>query len=190
MIDAFTGLPGQGKTYHMTKKAYRYCKLKKKDVYANYKLDFGEKLNHRVHYFKELSELENVTNALILVDEAGIYLPSQSWKDIPFEFIRKIRQHRHDGLDLWYTAQDLQDVATYLRRITQFEHKFSRVFKICCEKIINPRSKAKYGFNISIIDKKVYKMYDTTENVDLADFVKEKLSNKNKSVKIKHKSMI
>ena len=58
MIDAFTGLPGQGKTYHMTKKAYRYCLLKKKDVYANYKLDFGEKLNHRVHYFKELSELD------------------------------------------------------------------------------------------------------------------------------------
>lgn len=188
MIESFTGLPGQGKTYHMTKKAYYYCLLKKKDVYANYKLDFGEKLNHRVHYFKELSELENVTNALILVDEAGIYLPSQAWKDIPFEFIRKIRQHRHDGLDLWYTAQDSQDVATYLRRITQFDRQFSRISRLCFEKVINPRTKAKIGFDISFLNKKIFTMYDTTENVDLADFVKNKLDSKN--VKVKHKSMI
>src|SRR3712207_6331008 len=105
MIEAFTGLPGAGKTYNMTRMALKQMKRGRK-VYANYHIDGAE-------YFKELNELLGVRNALILIDEAGIYLPAQVWSKIPFDFIRQIRQHRHDSLDMWYTAQDMQDVATY-----------------------------------------------------------------------------
>lgn len=163
MIEAFTGLPGAGKTYNMTKRALKAMKKGRK-IYANYKLEGAE-------YFKELYELQGVKNAIILVDEAGIYLPSQTWRSIPFEFIRQIRQHRHDGLDLWYTAQDMQDVATYLRRITQFQHDYSRVWKLCFCRTTNPRNKQKYGFDISIIDDSVGCKYDTTENIDFAEYM-------------------
>lgn len=162
-IEAYTGLPGQGKTYNMTRLALQKMQKGKK-VYANYNLVGAE-------YFKELSELKNVKNALILIDEAGIYLPSQAWKDIPFEFIRQIRQHRHDGLDMWYTAQDMQDVATYLRRITQFQHDYQKFGKLFFCKTSNPRTKVRYGFDISILDKKVFTKYDTTENIDFGEYM-------------------
>lgn len=163
MIEAFTGLPGQGKTYNMTRLALKQMARGRK-VYANYKIEGAE-------YFKELSELIGLKNALILIDEAGIYLPAQAWKNIPFEFIRQIRQHRHDGLDLWYTAQDMQDVATYLRRITQYMHDFQKFGFLFYEKTTNPRTKVRYGFNFSILNKKVYSKYDTTENIDLSEVI-------------------
>src|SRR3712207_2524163 len=155
MIEAFTGLPGMGKTYNMTRRALQQMKKGRK-VYANYRMQGAE-------YFKELSDIVNVRNALILIDEAGIYLPAQAWKSIPFEFIRQLRQHRHDGLDLWYTAQDMQDVATYLRRITQFQRDFTRLWRVCFEKTTNPKTRAKFGFDISILNKKVFTKYNTTE---------------------------
>jgi zona occludens toxin (predicted ATPase) len=169
MIEAFTGLPGAGKTYHMTKKAFFEAK-RGRPVYANYQLNFGD---IKTHYFKELDELQGIKNALILVDEAGIYLPAQAWRNIPFEFIRQIRQHRHDGLDLWYTAQDMQDVATYLRRITQFQHDYNKIWKFSGERTINPRNKAKYGFDFSFLNKKFFKLYDTTENIDFGNYLKD-----------------
>jgi Zonular occludens toxin (Zot) len=167
MIEAFTGLPGQGKTYNMTKRALLEMKKGKK-IYANYDLKGAT-------YFKELYELQSVKNAIILVDEAGIYLPAQSWRSIPFEFVRQIRQHRHDGLNLWYTAQDMQDVATYLRRITQFEHEFHRIGKFYYSKTRNPRTKAKYGFDIGFINKKVGNCYDTNQNIEFAEYMKENI---------------
>lgn len=170
MIEGFTGLPGMGKTYNMTRMALKQMKKGRK-VYANYQVEGAE-------YFKELSDIVNVKNALILIDEAGIYLPSQAFKDIPFEFIRQIRQHRHDGLDMWYTAQDMMDVATYLRRITQMVHDFNRLGPIMTERVFNPRTKSKYGFGVYLLDKKVYTKYDTTENVDLAEFMLNKIKSK------------
>lgn len=184
MIEAYTGLPGHGKTYNMTREAYIKAFLRGRDIYANYTLNFEPKKNRKgkvytgeVHYFKELSEIAGVKNALILVDEAGIYLPSQAWRNIPFEFMRQLRQHRHDGLDLWYTAQDMGDVVTYLRRITQYEHSFNKFGKFTFKRTINPRTKEKYSFDIYRFNKKYFDLYDTTENVDLGDFLKETMKN-------------
>src|SRR3712207_8267740 len=54
----------------------------------------------------ELNELLGVRNALILIDEAGIYFPAQVWGKIPFDFILQIRQHRHDSFDMWYRSEE------------------------------------------------------------------------------------
>jgi zona occludens toxin (predicted ATPase) len=163
MIEAFTGLPGQGKTYTMVKRAYQLHKRGKK-VYANFSTTFAT-------YFKELYEIYDVKDALILIDEAGIYLPAQAWQKIPFEFMRAIRQHRHNGLDMWYTAQDMQDVSTALRRVTQFEHNYSKMAKLVYCKTISPRTKEKFGFDIQILSNKVFKLYDTNFDVQLAEYL-------------------
>lgn len=165
MIEAYTGLPGAGKTYNMVKRAYQQYKGGRK-IYANFKTSFAI-------YFKELNEIYDVKNALILIDEAGIYLPAQAWQKIPFEFMRAIRQHRHNGLDLWYTAQDFQDVSTALRRVTQFQHDINKTAKICFTRTTNPRTKEKYGFDIHLLNKKVFALYDTNYDVELADYLKE-----------------
>lgn len=165
MIEAFTGLPGQGKTYNMVRKAYIQHKRGRK-VFANFSTTFAT-------YYKELDEIYNVKNALILIDEAGIYLPAQAWQKIPFEFMRAIRQHRHNGLDMWYTAQDMQDVSTALRRVTQFEHNFNKVAMFCFSKSFNPKTKEKYGFDFHILSKKIFKLYDTNYEVELGEYLKK-----------------
>ena len=173
MIEAYTGLPGMGKTYNMTKDALNVIEKNKrlkakgkpfKRVFANYSLEGAE-------YFKELNELEKEKNILVLIDEAGIYLPAQAWKNIPFEFIRQMRQSRHDGISLWYTAQDFKDVATYLRRITQFEHKCRRIWKFFTITTVSPNSKDKYGSSICMLNEDVYTKYDTTENIDFGSYL-------------------
>lgn len=168
MIEGFFGLPGQGKTYNMSRRLLDAIK-KGKTVYTNYALEGSIR-------FKELYELQGIKNAIVGVDEAGIYLPSQAWRDIPFEFIRQIRQHRHDGLDLWYTAQDMMDVATYLRRITQFAHEYQKMWKFWFCRTINPRTKSKYGFDFGIFDfDNIGKKYNTEENIDFGEYLQKKL---------------
>lgn len=163
MIECYTGLPGAGKTYNMVRYAHKQH-LKGRKVYANFQTTFAT-------YFKELYEIYDVRDALILIDEAGIYLPAQAWQKIPFEFMRAIRQHRHNGLDLWYTAQDFLDVSTSLRRVTQFEHVVSRSAKLCFTKTYNPRTKEKYGFDFHILNKNVFNLYDTNFDVGLAEYL-------------------
>lgn len=169
MIECWTGLPGMGKTYMMSAMALKRMK-KGKRVFSNYNLDGAER-------FKELSDLQNVSNATILIDEAGIYLPAQAWRNIPFEFIRQIRQHRHDGLDLWYTAQDMNDVATYLRRITQFEHAVTRLWKFYYVRHYNPKNhKDRYGFDFGLFDfDNIGNSYNTRENIDFGEYLLKSL---------------
>jgi len=163
MIEAFTGLPGEGKTYNMVRKAYKQH-LSGRKVYANFKTTFAT-------YYKELDEIYGVKDALILMDEAGIYLPAQAWNKIPFEFMRAIRQHRKGGNDLWYTAQDMQDVSTALRRVTQFQHDFEKFLFFCTESVKNPKSKKNYGLRFIIFKKEIYDLYDTNDEVEFADFM-------------------
>lgn len=178
MIEAFIGLPGQGKTYNMTRKAYLKAKNYKRVIYSNYRLNFPEKDKIEVHYFKDITEIMNVNNALILVDEAGVFLPAQIWRNIPFEFLRFIRQHRHNGVDLWYTAQDLEDVAKPLRSLTQFAHNFNKLGKIVKEVTINPRNpREKYSFDYHWLSNKYFAFYDTTEIIDFSSYVTSAMKN-------------
>lgn len=156
-VEAFVGLPGAGKTYNMSRLAIK--QMRKRPVYANYPLESAI-------YFKEITEILDVKEGLILIDEAGIYLDANAWNKIPFEFKRLMRQHRKRGLDLWYTAQDVKDVVTYLRRVTQFVHDHNRIWKFVRWRTYNPRSKEKYGGGLAFIDPEICKKYDTSYEVD------------------------
>lgn len=163
MIEAFTGLPGEGKTYNMVRQAYKQHKRGRK-VYANFNTTFAT-------YYKELDEIYHVKNALILMDEAGIYLPAQAWNKIPFEFMRSIRQHRKGGNDWWYTAQDMLDVSTSLRRVTQFQHDFEKFLNIFTEKVRNPKTKESYGTRFIIFKQEIGDLYDTNDEVEFSKFM-------------------
>lgn len=163
MIEAFTGLPGAGKTYMMTKRALKEM-AKGRTVYANYPLKGAV----RYRQFREIFEVEN---GLVLIDEAGLIAPSAHWQKIPYEYLSKWRQHRKNGLDIWYTAQDLYDVATALRRVTQFVTEAERFGKWIFYRTYNPRTKVKYGWGITRIHPRVYEAYDTYHAIEKPEFL-------------------
>lgn len=163
MIEAFTGLPGAGKTYFMTKRALKEMKKGRK-VYANYPLEGAIR-------YRNINEIFDVKNALVLIDEAGLIAPAAFWQRIPYEYLSNWRQHRKSSVDIWYTAQDLFDVATALRRVTQFVTEIERLGKIMFYRTYNPRTKEKYGNGIMFIRKKIYEKYDTYYSVEKPEFL-------------------
>lgn len=165
MIEAFTGLPGQGKTYLMTRQALKLMKKGRK-VYANYPLEGAER-------FEQVEEVFHVKEAVILLDEAGLVAPAGFWKAIPFEVMAHWRQHRHAKIDLYYTAQDLADVAVPLRRVTQFVNEVRKLGPLITWKTYNPRTKEKYGGGFHFFDIEIAKKYDSyAKNVARQDYLK------------------
>lgn len=185
MIEAFVGQPGQGKTYLMVRRAYfnylKYSKVKKEPskfakLFMTRRMYFRNVRNRlmlrnrkiysnipirlpNVVLYSQLSELYDVTNADILMDEASLVAPSGMWAKIPFEVLQHWREHRHKGVNMWYTAQELVDVATALRRVTQFVNDIQRLGPFNYWKCFNPRTKAKYGGGLHLHDDSIAKLY-------------------------------
>lgn len=172
MIEAFLGLPGAGKTYLMTRLASKKIK-KGHRVFANYPLEGAI----RYSQIEELFEVKRLPgekkSPVILIDEAGLIAPAGSWKAIPFEVMAHWRQHRHAGVNIWYTAQDLRDVAVPLRRVTQFVNQVTKIGPLIRWKCYEPVSKAKYGGGWTIFDIDVAKKYDSfAKNVERQNYLK------------------
>lgn len=153
MIEAFIGQPGMGKTYLMTRLALKHMN-KKIPVYANYPL------RGAIRYM-QVEELFAVKEATILIDEAGLVAPAGFWNKIPFDVMAHWRQHRHKKINVWYTAQDLQDVAVPLRRVTQYVNEVKKLGPFIYWKCYNPRSKEKYGGGLHLFDMEIAKKYDS-----------------------------
>jgi hypothetical protein len=149
----------------MTKKALTEIRKGRK-VYANYPLKGAERYRH-------IEEVLDVREGLVLMDEAGLIAPAAFWNKIPYEYLASWRQHRKNGLDIWYTAQDLQDVATPLRRVTQFAHDAQRMYKWIYYRTYNPRSKAKFGWGLSYVSPKVFDHYDTFFEVEKPKYLQK-----------------
>jgi hypothetical protein len=163
-IEAYIGLPGMGKTYLMTRLGLKHMK-QGIPVYANYPLEGA------IRYHK-IEELFDIKEATILMDEAGLIAPSAHWNRIPFEVMAHWRQHRHKKINLWYTAQDLHDIAVPLRRVTQYVNDVKKLGPFIWWKCFNPRTKEKYGGGFTMLDETVYKKYDThAENVTKQDYL-------------------
>lgn len=169
-IEAYLGLPGMGKTYLMTRRGLKYMR-KGRPVYANYNVKGA-------HRWSELHQLFSVENAVILIDEASLVLPSQAWQSIPFEVLAYWRQHRHKGVDVLYTAQDKTEVVKSLRSLTQFVHHC-----FCFGLPNSPwwftwrtrnfKGNDKFGGGITLFDKYVANAYNThDQDVAAQSFIK------------------
>lgn len=155
-------MPGAGKTYLMMRKGLKYMK-KGRQVYANFPLEGAVQ-------FKQLTEVFEVSNAVILIDEAGLVLPAQAWKDIPHEVMSYWCQHRHQGVELYYTCQNFKQVANGLRMVTQFRNRVSRIGSprkpfIIKWKTTDNSGREKFGGGFTFFDAEIAKKYDTRHNV-------------------------
>lgn len=149
MIYAFTGKTGSGKTYNMVRLAYREW-LRGTDIYSNTWLNFekyggpaGKHVNNwlskslkfikptyvpkkrgKITYFNDISELIEVNDGLILIDEAQVLFNARNWEALPHEFQYKLQQHRKHRLDLYCTTQNMGTIDITYRRLVQmwFHH--------------------------------------------------------------------
>jgi len=110
MIIAYTGLPGGGKTWMMTRDLFRRIR-RGIPVYANYPL-----LGSR--FWTRLEEIYGVRFGTIGLDEAGSFVDARKWESLPPVVVRLWQQSRKLSLDFFYTAQTFSDVDKKLRGIT------------------------------------------------------------------------
>lgn len=140
-ITGVVGLPGSGKTFIALTAGFEMAEELHLDVIANFSLNaralyyyfLGQgytwllsRLLHggiKVRSCAEGSELRlsqfmRETNVLYLIDEAGVYLNSRNFKNIPLDFLSDLAQIRHDSRRLFWIAQYRSQVDRTLRELT------------------------------------------------------------------------
>jgi len=180
-----TGRPGTGKTYNLTKDV-----LKALDngevVYANYNIDWegfkGKKWSWKrfrkidveypksnLRYWNKLTDLFEVENGIIAMDEAHIYMRSRNWDKLPEEMERKLAQHRKDGLHIWGTVQAVQRIDTIFRELVDFWYVYTNhlFWYTRWEFDIDQDKNKRYPLSKKWIFKssKIWDRYDTFEKI-------------------------
>lgn len=139
MIKAFTGKTGSGKTFLMVEEAFYWWK-KGTNVYSNTKLDYESQIKRmfiprlkgivkknpnygKITYFENINEIIDVTDGIIIFDEAQVLFNARLWESLPEEFQYKLQQHRKHNLDLYCTTQNMMSIdITYRRLIHEWIH--------------------------------------------------------------------
>lgn len=70
-------------------------------------------------YFDDITELIEVRDGIICMDEAQNLLDARNWENLPLEFSNKLRQHRKHKLDLYATTQNMGTIDINMRRLVQ-----------------------------------------------------------------------
>ena len=133
MINVVVGKPGTGKTYFLVKQAYDYIR-RGVDVYSNFHIDF-KRMNlkpnaGKIHYWRYLTELIQVKNGIILMDEAQIYINAREFRTLPPEFQYKAQQHRKHGIDFWLAVQNVKRIDTVARELVNTVFEFKRIGRL------------------------------------------------------------
>jgi len=119
MIELYTGKPGSGKTYALTKRVMQALD-RGYTVYANYDIVHGRALKEgRLHRWRDLEDIYHVKNGIIAMDEAHVYMNSRKWDALPDEMQVRLQQHRKDALHIWGTAQSERRLDTVYRELVQ-----------------------------------------------------------------------
>lgn len=115
MVSLFFGLPGCGKTTLLTSIAYKAVKKKQyKHIYSNIDLDIPgvqRIINSDVGKY-------NLSECLILIDEATLFAFSRNYKTIEFSLIQYMVEHRHFRADVFFFSQSWDSLDKVFRTIT------------------------------------------------------------------------
>lgn len=127
MIEAYLGLPGDGKTMFLVRKILRTHKMYEA-VYANFHLD-----EKRVPNFRLLEDRMQLVDLmatdpkkkkiLVCIDEAYTWFDARLFAKVPPELLAKFGQTRKSGFNLMWTAQDESQVDKRLKIITTYFHE-------------------------------------------------------------------
>lgn len=113
MITVISGLTGSGKTFLMSRLALKRRK-EGNLIHANMAFTFPNN-NEGVFRWYALSELYNLTNGVICIDEGQKLFGNRMWPFLPISFADKIASTRHEFLDVITTTQDFAHIDVKVR---------------------------------------------------------------------------
>lgn len=183
MVEGYHGRPGAGKTAAMVAAAWA-LKKRGRAVFANIPLiDRREKASREFWFFGKLSirpqdertygkpwadgfltcldDALKLDNALVLVDEVHMWMPSTAWQAIEFDVRRYLAQQRKWGLDIWWTAQSNAQVFNEIRRLTATLWSCERWGRLSVLKGSDPDNKADLGKKYLYLTPDIWNLYDT-----------------------------
>lgn len=141
MINLYSGTPGSGKSLHIAKDIYDYCKsYKNRLIIVNFEVDL-EKLKHpeRViiidnsqlktpDFILELCKNFNYENGLkegniiLFIDECQLIFNARSWnEDGRKEWLSFFTQHRKLGCNVYLVSQFDMMIDKQIRSLIEFE---------------------------------------------------------------------
>lgn len=196
MINIITGKPGTGKSYTLVLFAKKFLE-QGDDVFANFKIDERRlslrprqlRLNWflnlfrkkklptvrplgRLYYWKDLTEFRNISQAIILMDEAQTYFSARRWKDMTAEDEVKFQQHRKQGIDIYAGVQNLNRCDKIIRELAAYAYEVRRVGNVFLRKRYTPEEldKAKRSSDdttLYLLDKKLASAYNSHEFINV-----------------------
>jgi hypothetical protein len=189
MMTVIDGLTGSGKTYLMSRLLLK-ARKQGENVYANLSLNFPNE-NENVYRWHALSELYNLTNGTIGIDEGQKLFAARNWADLPMTFADKIASTRHEYLNIITTTQDFGHLDIIIRQNIHDRYSCQSLFRFPRSDRIKPiiqivrivhkqRSWSdlegikwlKAGTRTVYISKYWTKqLYDTFANINLSHFV-------------------
>lgn len=131
MITGYIGGIGTGKTMNGARDAIETARRRSAMLVSNITIN-AEDLDVRKlaigHDGIDLDQLRDLIRQcqlsdrgmVLLLDEVGILMPARFWQDFPIDLMYVLSQSRKLGVDLIYTAQDVDQVDATLRRLTTF----------------------------------------------------------------------
>ncbi len=138
-ILGLSGAIGSGKSFSQLKVALSWCNRKEKRLVTNFPLDLQPLKDYcRMKrykycmwlldqdgghfYIKDPSNLQDLLlpEAVVCLDEAGIFLNSREFAKTPKGLLADFAQSRKDGTDLIWAAQFNEQVDKQLRLLTQY----------------------------------------------------------------------
>jgi len=164
MIRAYVGLLGSGKTVSLVRDALRRFRLDIPQVYSDISsLRFPE----AVYLSAEHPEMvAQVSNGLVLLDEAQIVMDSRFWQRVPAEVLSALSQLRKNSLDVFYTTQVFEMVESRLRGLTNEVVYCKRLAgRWCLQQWRVPGTKEVVRKRVYRMDDRIFRLYDTLEIV-------------------------
>lgn len=123
------GLPKSGKSHELVCLTIQYLSegrdvattmtLNAEKIYSLLKTKKG-KLPGRLFKINRLSDTENFTHGVILIDEAAAFIHARDWSEMTPATRQKFSQHMHDSLDVWLAAQEFETVDPIVRGLLSY----------------------------------------------------------------------
>ncbi len=98
--------------------AYSCIKHGKEFVMERY-IPLSSKDYPNLHYWEEITEWVKFKRGNIYCDEGQIFFNSRNWENLPLKLQYKLQLHRHDGLNLYLTTQNIKRIDIIVRELIQ-----------------------------------------------------------------------
>lgn len=130
-IQLITGLPGNGKTAYYVSQLLELEKSGSKRKIYIAGIEILKPLNLDIQFIDDI-EVQNWQKfddgSLIVVDEAQNIFPQRSASKTAPDYITKLSEHRHKGLDFVFITQDPRLLDAWARRLVAEHRHIKRIF--------------------------------------------------------------